>query len=76
MKTDKFTVSGFEFPVLVTHEDGWKGKVTIEWSDPLTKRHHLVEIPAEVLLHLSIRKTKEWVLAELADAIDKLKGDP
>jgi hypothetical protein len=76
MLTEEFVLSGFEFPVLVTHEEDWSGMAIIEWTDPHTQRHRLVEIPSEVLLFLSINQTKRWVLAELEAAIERLKGGP
>lgn len=76
MKTEEFKIPGFEFPVRVTHKENWSGMVQLEWIEPRTSRQRLVEIPAEILLFLSINQTKDWVLAELALAIEKLKGDP
>jgi hypothetical protein len=72
MKTREFIIPGFEFPVLVHHHEDWSGAIVIEWFD---QEHHHVEIPAAILLYLSINETKKWVLAEVEAAIDKLKGD-
>ena len=76
MVTEEFDIPGFEFPVRVTHEEDWSGMVQLEWIDASSSRQRLVEIPAGILLHLSINQTKSWVLAEVEHAIDKLKGDP
>lgn len=76
MKTEEFNIPGFEFPVRVTHEEDWSGMVRLEWIDTPSSRQRLVEIPAGILLYLSINQTKNWVLAEVEQAIDRLKGDP
>jgi len=76
MKTEEFEIPGFEFPVRVTHEEDWSGMVQLEWIDTSSSCERLVEIPAAILLYLSIDQTKNWVLAEVAHAIDNLKGDP
>ncbi len=76
MKTEEYKLSGFEFPVLVHHEEDWSGMMVIEWADPHTNEHRLVEVPAGILLFLSIRETKTWVLAELEAAIERLKEPP
>lgn len=74
MQTREFIIPGFEFPVLVHHHEDWSGTVVIEWSDPQREAHHHVEIPADILLYLSIHQTKQWVLAELEATIERLKG--
>lgn len=76
MKTEEFEIPGFEFPVRVTHRKDWSGMVQLEWIDVSSSCERLVEIPAAILLYLSINQTKSWVLAEVAQAIDNLKGDP
>lgn len=75
MKTTEFIIRGFEYPILVHHHDDWSGSVVVEWIDNKHRTNHHVELPAAILLHLSINQTKDWVLAELEDAIANLKGD-
>lgn len=42
----------------------------IEWWDD-EANHHLVEIPAQIILLLSFTETKKWILSEIEHVLDR-----
>lgn len=74
MKTREFVIPGFEAAVLLHHNDDWSGVAVIEWTDMSNQQHHVVKIPARILLQLSFQETKAWMLGEVGRALAKLQG--
>ena len=71
-KTREFKLRGFQYPVFLHRLDDWSKMAIIQWTDEYTQEPCSAEIPAELLLRLSIEDTKRFVLNAVAHTIERL----
>ena len=69
MQTREYQLPGFDHPVIVHRNDDWSGNVVVQWSDAIAS-NHMTELPARLLLALSFKETKAYVLDQLGHALD------
>jgi hypothetical protein len=74
MQTREYQVPGFEAPVIVHRNEDWSGVMVIEWTDVLKGQHHVITIPAKILLWASMQETKETLLNEVRHALHRFEG--
>jgi hypothetical protein len=74
MITREYRVPGFEAPVTVHRNEDWSGIVVIEWTDVVNQQHHRTQIPAQLLMWVSFKETKAWMLEEVGRALARLQG--
>jgi hypothetical protein len=72
MHTREHLLRGFADPVFVHRNSDWSGLAIIQWTDDYLHEQRSVEIPAALLVSLSIAETRDFVLNEVTATLERI----